>query len=99
MDNEQVAVKAGKVRAIGLSNFDINEKLFDDVLAKAEIKPSIVQIELHPYAQRKSFRDKCAKNNIAVEGWYPLGGTHGGKRFFTSTWEEIQRFNDWKPED
>ena len=107
---------------------------------------------------------------IAVEGWYPLGGTHGGndilfkdpviqeiagrygktpaeiilrwhvqegfstipgsrnpahikqnisvysfklseddmnkiraldgeKRFFTSTWEEIQRFNDWKPED
>lgn len=164
------AVKKGKVRAIGLSNFDVKEELFDDVLAKAEIKPAIVQIELHPYAQRKSFREKCAKNNIAIEGWYPLGGTHGGndilfkdpviqeiagrygktpaeiilrwhvqegfstipgsrnenhirqnisvynfalsdddmkkiraldgeKRFFTSTWEEIQRFNDWKPED
>lgn len=74
----EAAVKAGKVRAIGLSNFDLNEKLFDDVLAKAEIKPAIVQIELHPYAQRKSFRKKCAENNIAVEGWYPLGGTHGG---------------------
>lgn len=108
--------------------------------------------------------------SIVVEGWYPLGGTHGGndvlfkdpvimeiaerygkspaqiilrwhvqegfsvipgsrnadhireniavydfvlsdadmkkiraldkeKRFFTSTWDEIQRFNDWKPED
>ena len=164
------AVKSGKVRAIGLSNFDVKEELFDDVLANAEIKPAIVQIELHPYAQRKKFREKCAKNNIAVEGWYPLGGTHGGndvlfkdpviqeiagrygktpaeiilrwhvqegfstipgsrnpehikqniavynftlsesdmnkiraidseKRFFTSTWEEIQRFNDWKPED
>ena len=74
----EAAVKAGKVRAIGLSNFDLNEKLFDDVLAKAEIKPAIVQIELHPYAQRKAFRKKCAENNIAVEGWYPLGGTHGG---------------------
>lgn len=74
----EAAVKAGKVRAIGLSNFDLNEALFDDVLAKAEIKPSIVQIELHPYAQRRAFRKKCAENNIAVEGWYPLGGTHGG---------------------
>ncbi len=74
----EAAVKAGKVRAIGLSNFDLSEKLFDDVLEKAEIKPAIVQIELHPYAQRKAFRKKCAENNIAVEGWYPLGGTHGG---------------------
>ena len=74
----EAAVKAGKVRAIGLSNFDLNEKLFDDVIAKAEVKPAIVQIELHPYAQRKSFRKKCAENGIAIEGWYPLGGTHGG---------------------
>ena len=74
----EAAVRQGKVRAIGLSNFDLNEELFDDVIAKAEIKPAIVQIELHPYAQRKAFREKCAANNIAVEGWYPLGGTHGG---------------------
>ncbi|MBQ3764267.1 MAG: aldo/keto reductase [Synergistaceae bacterium] len=74
----EAAVKAGKVRAIGLSNFDLNEKLFDNVIAKAEVKPAIVQIELHPYAQRKSFRKKCAENGIAIEGWYPLGGTHGG---------------------
>lgn len=52
--------------------------MFEDVIAKSEIKPAIVQIELHPYAQRREFREKCAKNNIAVEGWYPLGGTHGG---------------------
>lgn len=74
----EAAVKSGKVRAIGLSNFDLNEELFDDVIAKAEIMPAIVQIELHPYAQRKAFRKKCAELGIAVEGWYPLGGTHGG---------------------
>ncbi len=72
------AVRQGKVRAIGLSNFDLNESLFDEVIAKAEIKPSIVQIELHPYAQRKSFRQKCAENNLAVEGWFPLGGSGTG---------------------
>lgn len=74
----EAAVKAGKVRAIGLSNFDLNEKLFDEVISKAEIMPAVVQIELNPYAQRKAFRKKCAEHNIAVEGWYPLGGTHGG---------------------
>ena len=74
----EAAVKAGKVRTIGLSNFDLSDERFDDILAKAEIKPAIVQIELHPYAQRKAFRAKCAEHNIAVEGWYPLGGTHGG---------------------
>ena len=74
----EAAVKAGKVRTIGLSNFDLSDERFDDILAKAEIKPAIVQIELHPYAQRKAFRAKCAEHNIAIEGWYPLGGTHGG---------------------
>ncbi|MBQ3652928.1 MAG: aldo/keto reductase [Synergistaceae bacterium] len=36
----EAAVKAGKVRAIGLSNFDLNEELFDEVIAKAEIRPA-----------------------------------------------------------
>lgn len=44
-------------------------------MSKAEIKPVSVQIELHPYAQRKSFREKCAKYNLQIEGWFPLGGS------------------------
>lgn len=72
------AVRQGKVRAIGLSNFDLNDEVFDDVMAKAEIKPVSVQIELHPYAQRKAFREKCAKYNLQVEGWFPLGGSGTG---------------------
>lgn len=72
------AVRQGKVRAIGLSNFDLNEKVFEEVYEKAEIKPVIVQIELNPYAQRVEFRKKCAEKNLAVEGWFPLGGSGKG---------------------
>ena len=72
------AVRQGKVRAIGLSNFDLNEEVFEDVYSKAEIKPVIVQIELNPYAQRVEFRKKCAEKNLAVEGWFPLGGSGKG---------------------
>ena len=73
------AVRQGKVRAIGLSNFDLNEEVFEEIFAKAEIKPVIVQIELQPYAQRVEFRKKCAEKNLAVEGWFPLGGSGNGK--------------------
>ena len=62
------AVRQGKVRAIGLSNFDLNEEVFEDVYENAEIKPVIVQIELNPYAQRVEFRKKCAEKKLAVEG-------------------------------
>ena len=72
------AVRQGKVRAIGLSNFDLNEDVFEEVYAKAEIKPVIVQIELNPYAQRVEFRKKCAEKKLAVEGWFPLGGSGKG---------------------
>lgn len=57
------AVKAGKVRAIGLSNFDLSEERFNDIITQAEIKPAIVQIELHPYAQRKAFRERGLQYN------------------------------------
>ena len=76
------AVKQGKIKTIGLSNFDMDERAFDEIIAKAKIKPAIVQIELHPYAQRKAFREKCKKLGIAVEGWFPLGGTGGNATLF-----------------
>lgn len=72
------AVRQGKVKTIGISNFDLKDSIFDDVIAKAKIKPAIVQIELHPFAQRKAFRKKCEKLGIAIEGWFPLGGAGAG---------------------
>lgn len=68
------AYKAGKVKAIGISNFDKDEKLFDSFMKTAEIKPQIMQLECHPYAQRKYWQKKLKENNLKQENWYPLGG-------------------------
>lgn len=68
------AQKAGKVRAIGISNFDKDEKLFDNFIKTNDVKPQIMQLECHPYAQRIYWQKKLKKNNIKQENWYPLGG-------------------------
>lgn len=68
------ALASGKVRAIGISNFDAKEVLFDSLLASAKVKPQIMQIECHPYAQRKHWQARCAAEGIMIESWFPLGG-------------------------
>ena len=67
------AVKNGKVRAIGLSNFD-GERL-NNLLANATVKPPVMQVELHPYYQQKALKDKMSQYGTKFESWYPLG--HG----------------------
>ncbi|MBU3852967.1 MAG: aldo/keto reductase, partial [Candidatus Paraprevotella stercoravium] len=68
------AVQMGKVRALGISNFDANDEVFNEIMEKSTIKPTVLQIECHPYAQRTEMRKKAAKYGIQVECWYPLGG-------------------------
>ena len=48
------AYKEGKVRAIGLSNF--NEEQIKEILSICEVKPTILQTEVHPYAQQKELK-------------------------------------------
>lgn len=62
--------KEGKVRAIGVCNFEIEhlENLFDS----CEIKPMVNQIECHPYYQQKEMKQFCKEHNIYVESWSPL---------------------------
>lgn len=67
------AYKEGKVKAIGLSNF--NEKGIREILDVCEVKPAILQTEVHPYAQAKELKEFLAKENIVIQAWYPLG--HG----------------------
>lgn len=67
--------EAGKIRALGISNFDVDDEPFDMIMEAAIIKPHVAQIEMHPYAQRKTFREKAAAHGITIEGWFPLG--HG----------------------
>ena len=68
------AVRQGKVRSLGISNFDASDSLFNDIMQFAEIKPAVMQIECHPYAQRKEWQEKTRKYNIQLECWFPLGG-------------------------
>ena len=64
----------GKVRALGISNFDANDEVWDTIMEEAEIKPAVLRIECHPYAQRLEMRKKAAAEGIQVECWFPLGG-------------------------
>lgn len=63
--------KAGKIKAIGVSNFMPNH--LEALLAQAEIKPMVNQIEVHPgWPQAEAIR-YCQRNDILVEAWAPLG--------------------------
>lgn len=69
------AVAAGKVRSIGLSNFE-SERL-EEVLANSNIKPTVLQVECHPYYQQNALKKRIAPYGTAIESWYPIG--HGDK--------------------
>lgn len=68
------AVAMGKVRALGISNFDANDEVFRVIMDSARVKPAVLQIECHPYAQRLDMRKKVQPYGIQVECWFPLGG-------------------------
>lgn len=69
------AYKEGKVKAIGLSNF--NEKQIQEILDICEVKPAVLQTEVHPYSQEKELKKFLAKEGMVIQAWYPLG--HGDK--------------------
>lgn len=69
------AKKEGIVRSIGISNFD--GPRLDKVLSESEIKPSVIQVECHPYWQQTALKKKIASYGIRIESWYPIG--HGNK--------------------
>lgn len=69
------AYKEGKVRAIGLSNFD--GKYLDDILNSCEIKPQVMQVECHPYFEEDELRKITDPLDIKIMCWYPLG--HGDR--------------------
>lgn len=68
------AVEMGKVRTLGISNFDASDEVFDAIMKNARIKPAVIQIECHPYAQRLDIREKAKNYDLQVECWFPLGG-------------------------
>lgn len=66
------AYKAGKVRAIGVSNFTVEE--LSNLIDECEVVPALIQVECHPYFPQTELKKLLAKHNIALQAWYPLGG-------------------------
>ena len=64
------AYKAGKVRAIGVSNF-LPHHL--EPLLKTEVAPMVNQVECNPGCQQKQTLAYCRDHGILVEAWSPLG--------------------------
>lgn len=67
----QELVKAGLVRAIGVSNFTV--PMLVDLLTYADIPPTVNQVELHPYLQQSELVAYCASRGITVTAYSPLG--------------------------
>jgi len=66
------AHKEGKIRAIGLSNFDVAQT--QHILDDCEVVPTINQVECHPYFPQTELKELLKEHNIALQAWYPLGG-------------------------
>lgn len=62
--------KAGKVKAIGVSNFHIHH--LERLAKETKIKPVVNQVECHPYLQQQELKDYCKRNEIFLESWSPL---------------------------
>jgi diketogulonate reductase-like aldo/keto reductase len=62
--------KQGRVRAIGVCNFQVHH--LEDLIASAEIKPMVNQVEFHPHLTQKELLAFCKKEGIQLEAWSPL---------------------------
>lgn len=90
----QKAVQAGKVKSIGISNFE-SERL-EELCESAEIKPSVLQVECHPYYQQNALKKRIEKYGTVIESWYPIGhGDQGliNESVFTRLAEKYRKSN------
>jgi diketogulonate reductase-like aldo/keto reductase len=62
--------KEGRVRAIGVSNFQVHH--LEDFISSAEIKPMVNQVEFHPHLTQKELLAFCKNEGIQLEAWSPL---------------------------
>lgn len=92
------AVAMGKVRALGISNFDASDEVFEKIMSESTVKPAVLQIECHPYAQRLAMREKVKPYGIHITCWFPLGGAmSSGALFKDPTIIAIAKAHDKTP--
>ncbi len=66
------AYKEGKIKAIGVSNFE--GKYIKELLEEFDVIPQVIQVECHPFYPQEELRKMVDKYDIKIMSWYPLGG-------------------------
>ena len=83
------AVRAGKLRSIGISNYYTKEQV-DEVLSFAKIVPAVIQNENHLYYQNTELQEYASQYGIVIESWYPFGGRgHTSEHFGNEVIKEL----------
>lgn len=83
------AVRAGKLRSIGISNYYTKEQV-NEVLSFATIVPAVIQNENHLYYQNTELQEYASQYGIVIESWYPFGGRgHTSEHFGNEVIKEL----------
>ncbi|WP_026259981.1 aldo/keto reductase [Segetibacter koreensis] len=76
----QELYKAGRIRAIGVSNFQPDRLI--DLIVHNEIVPAVNQVETHPFYQQNETQKFLQENNVQIESWGPF--SEGKNNLFTN---------------
>ncbi|WP_074032712.1 aldo/keto reductase [Exiguobacterium sp. AT1b] len=60
----------GRVRAIGVSNFEVEH--LEQIIQSCSIVPAVNQVEIHPYLSQKELIAFCKRYDIQIQAWSPL---------------------------
>ena len=72
----ETALQAGKLRAIGVSNFGVGR--FTDLALHMDVKPAVNQVEAHVFSQQTALEKVLREYDTAMMAWSPLGQGRNG---------------------
>jgi diketogulonate reductase-like aldo/keto reductase len=89
-DGMQRAHARDYARSIGVSNYSVAE--LDEVLAVADVRPVVNQVQFSPFEYRRGLLEACARRGVAIEAYSPLGtGRHLGDRRVREIADRLRR--------
>ncbi len=85
----EVLYRQGKIKAIGVSNFNIHHLQY--LLDHTEIKPMVNQVETHIYLQNHFLQNFCKENSIQLEAYAPFMSSHISELLNNETMQKIAK--------
>jgi len=86
----ELLVQQKKVRAIGLSDFSVQQ--IEDILEIATVPPAVLETHWAPGQHNSTLHAFCSKHNIVIQAWGALGAGNWGKSILASP--ELERIAD-----